>query len=200
MKKYMENKIIFKNKTSLAVKLFIMVWVVLLVHVLLKVTFNYWQPYVIPNETLQHISDYIDNHRWLQATLNGMFYVFNGIIMTLCSIKRWWFKSKKQAIFAVSLIAIGFVYKILTNDTIINTLLLCIVLPIILDYKKLLYTILTFAFTNLFLVLSLFLEGFVNSDNMNYIVATFLQIDFYIMLILNYFAFNLIRKRESNNG
>lgn len=120
--------------------------------------------------------------------------------MTLCSIKRWWFKSKKQAIFAISLIIIGFVYKIFTNDTIINTLLLCIALPLILDYKKWLYTILTFAFTNLFLVLSLFLEGFINSDNMNYVVATFLQIDYYIMLVLNYFAFNLIGKKESNNG
>lgn len=185
-----------KNKSKLAIKLFIAVWIVLALHITLKLTFNYWQPYVIPNDTLQVISDYIDEHRWIQATLNGIFYVFNGIVMILCSIKRWWFKSKKQAIIVISLVVLGFVYKLLTNDTIVNTLLLSILLPILLDKSKWLYTIITFALTNVFLLLSLFLEGFISADNMNYLIRMFLQFDYYIMLILNYFVFNLIKVKK----
>ena len=185
-----------KNKSKLAIKLFIAVWIVLALHITLKLTFNYWQPYVIPNDTLQVISDYIDEHRWIQATLNGIIYIFNGLIMILCSIKRWWFKSKKQAIIVISLVVLGFVYKLLTNDTIVNTLLLSILLPILLDKSKWLYTIITFALTNVFLLLSLFLEGFVNTDNMQYICKLFLQFDYYIMLILNYFVFNLIKVKK----
>lgn len=185
-----------KNKSNLAIKLFIAVWIVLALHIILKLTFNYWQPYVIPNDTLQVISDYIDEHRWTQATLNGILYIFNGLIMILCSIKRWWFKSKKQAIIVISLVVLGFVYKLLTNDTIVNTLLLSILLPILLDKSKWLYTIITFALTNVFLLLSLFLEDFVNTDNMQYICKLFLQFDYYIMLILNYFVFNLIKVKK----
>ena len=182
-----------KNKNKIAIKLFISVWIVLALHIILKLTFNYWQPYVIPNDKLQVISDFIDNNRWIQATLNGIFYVFNGVVMILCSIKRWWFKSYKQALIVIGLVILGFVYKLLTNDTIVNTLLLAILLPIILDKSKWLYTILTFALTNLFLLLSLFLEGFTSADNMNYIIRMFLQFDYYIMLILNYFVFNFIK-------
>ena len=45
-----------KNKSRLAIKLFIIVWLVLAIHIALKLTFNYWQPYVIPNETLGAIN------------------------------------------------------------------------------------------------------------------------------------------------
>lgn len=185
-----------KDKKRLAIKLFIALWIVLALHILLKITFNYWQPYVIPNDTLQVISDYIDSHRWVQAILNGVLYVFNGTIMILCSIKRWWFKSNKQAIIVISLVVLGFVYKLLTNDTIINTLLLSILLPILLDKSKWVYTLSTFALTNVFLLLSLWLEGFSNADNTNYIIAMFLVFDYYIMLVLNYFVFNLIRRAK----
>ena len=52
---------IIKSPTRLVVKLFILVWVFLALHITLKLTFNYWQPYVIPTPQLQAISDFIDN-------------------------------------------------------------------------------------------------------------------------------------------
>lgn len=189
-----------KNKLSLTVKLFISVWIVLLLHVLLKVTFNYWQPYVIPNEQLQYISDYIDNHRWLQATLNGIFYTISGIIIILCGLQKWWFSNKKQSMIVISLIILSFIYSLVFNETILNTIALTIVVPLIIDKKKFITILSSFALSILFLFLSLLLEGFANSDDMPYIIGTFLNIDYYIMLILNYFAFNLIRKKESKNG
>lgn len=185
-----------KNKSNLAIKLFITIWIVLALHITLKLTFNYWQPYVIPNDTLQVISDYIDNHNWLKIILDGILYFVNGLIMILCSIKRWWFKSKKQSLIVIILVILGFVYKLITNDTIVNTLLLAILLPILLDRSKWLYTLLTFGLTNIFLILSLLLEGFVNTDNMQYICKVFLQFDYYIMLVLNYFVFNLIKVKK----
>lgn len=184
-----------KNKSNLAIKLFIAVWIVLALHITLKLTFNYWQPYVIPNDTLQSISDFIDNNNWLKVLLNGILYFISSIVMILCSIKRWWFKNTKQLIISLLVIIICFVYNVITTDTIINTIFLTLLFPILLDKSKWLYTILTFALSFAFLFLSLFLEGFVNTDNMQYICKVFLQFDYYIMLVLNYFVFNLIRKK-----
>lgn len=181
------------NKSKLATKLFIAVWIVLALHITLKLTFNYWQPYIIPNKTLQVISDYIDNNNWLKVLLNGILYFISSIVMILCSIKRWWFKNNKQLIISLLVIIICFVYNVITTDTIVNTIFLTILFPILLDKKKWLYTISTFALSFVFLFLSLFLEGFVTADNMNYLIRTFLNFDYNIMLILNYFVFNLIK-------
>lgn len=197
----MKDLKIFKDNTRITVKLFIMVWVVLLAHVLLKVTFNYWQPYVIPNEQLQYISNFIDNHRWLQATLNGIFYFINGLLVMLCSIKRWWFKSKKQSIIVMITILLAYIYSIVFGQSSLVTLILSFLIPLIIDYKKWLYVILTFVFSNVFMLLSFWLEGFANSNNMPYIIGTFLNIDYYIMLVLNYFVFNMIKEKgKENNG
>lgn len=196
----MKDLKIFKDNTRITVKLFIMVWVVLLVHVLLKVTFNYWQPYVIPNEQLQYISNFIDNHRWLQATLNGIFYVFNGVVMILSGLQIWWFKNKKTSIIVLILLILVFLSSVLIAQSSIITLCISLGLPLIINYRKWLTILLSFVFSNIFLFFSLWLEGFTNSNDMPYIIGTFLNIDYYIMLVLNYFAFNLIRKKESKNG
>jgi len=186
----------FKNKFSLTLKLFIIVWIVLFVHILLKLTFNYWQPYVIPNEQLQIISDFIDRNRWLQVSLNGIFYIFNGIVMFLTAVKQWWFKNIKQAILIISLIVINFIITVILPDFVIGTLLIVIIIPIILDFRKWYFAIGAFALSNVFLALSLWLEGFVNSNTMNYVIGTYLNIDYYIMLLLNYFVFNLIKLKK----
>lgn len=195
------NKIkIFKDNTRIAVKLFIMVWVVLLVHVLLKVTFNYWQPYVIPNEQLQAISDFIDNHKILIIILDSLFYIFNGIVMILCSIQSWWFKNLKQSIIVIFVVVLSYVYLIIFGQSTILSLTLNFAIPLIINYRKWLYTILAFVFSNVFLALSLFLEGFTNANDMPYVISVFLALDYYIMLLLNYFLFNLRRKKEVENG
>jgi hypothetical protein len=189
-----------KSKSRLAVKLFIVVWVVLAVHIVLKLTFNYWQPYVISSDRLQAISDFIDNNRWIQTTLNGILYMISALLMILCSIKRWWFKSKKQTIIVISLIIFCFIFGLIFKNTTINTLFLTIVLPLILDKKKWLYMILTFILNNIFLLLSLWLEGFTTANDMTYIIRFLLNNDYYIMLVLNYFVFNLFKKEQINNG
>ena len=68
-----------KNKSKLAIKLFIIVWCVLAVHIALKLTFNYWQPYIISNDKLQAISDFIDSNEWLKILLNGVLYFTNAL-------------------------------------------------------------------------------------------------------------------------
>ena len=183
-----------KNKSKLAIKLFIIVWVVLAVHVALKLTFNYWQPYVIPNEQLQAISDFIDENKWIRDISNIVTYIFNGYIMICCSLQVWHLGKKKNIITLILLI-IGAIWVLFIENTII-TLALSIIYPLILNCKKWLTILITFALTNVFMVFSLFLEGFVNADNMPYIIQMFLVFDYYIMLVLNYFVFNLISKKE----
>lgn len=191
-----------KNKTRLALKMFIVLWILLFLQVILKLTFNYWQPYVIPTPQLEMISDFIDSNRWIEILLNGILYTLNGILMFLTAIKRWWFKNKTQMYLIVFLILINFPISILYPNFIVGTLIIVIVIPLILNIRQWYFTIASFIFSNIFMLLSLWLEGFVNSNDMQYICKVFLQIDYYIMLVLNYILFNLIRikKEEKNNG
>lgn len=186
-----------KNKSRLAIKLFVIVWVVLAIHIALKLTFSYWQPYVIPNETLQSISNFIDNNRWIEATLDSLFYVFNGYVVICCCLQVWNLK-KKTAYITIVLLLLGYLWVTFIENTII-AIVLSIVYPLILNRKKWLYVILAFVFNNLFLALSLWLTGFVSTNEMDYIIGCFFTFDYYIMMVLCYFVFNFIRK-ENKNG
>ena len=188
-----------KNKLRLAVKLFIVVWALLIVHVVLKVTFNYWQPYVIPNERLQIISDFIDSHIILKGFIDKIFWFIGVLFMILSGLQIWKPKNRYLIIVLVFCGVISFVDDFCPFNKIIDviiTIFTTLILPLIINKKKWLFIIITFALSYVFLFLSLFIEGFTNTDNMPYIVGTFFNIDYYIMLILNYFVFNLIRKGE----
>lgn len=189
------------NPLRLTFKLFILVWVFLVVQVLLKLTFNYWQPYVIPTDSLELVGNYIDSHRWLQATLNGVFYVINAVLVLFCCLQQWWFKNKLEMI--ISLIVIIGCY--ILNETLelnnITPIITTILLPLFFDKKKWVWVALTFLTSNLFMILSFTLEGISNTNYVNYIIGTFMQFDYYILLVLNYILFNLIRiKKEMNNN
>ena len=183
---------IIKNPKRLVLKLFILVWVFLALQILLKVTFNYWQPYVIPTPQLEAISQFIDNNRWLEILCNGILYVINAILMILASIQQWWFKKKWQMILTFSIVISVYTLTKFIGQNSILTLIVSLGLPLLLDYRKWLYNILTFGFSNLFMFLSLWLEGFVNDNQMYYVTSLFLNNDYYIMLILNYMLFNMI--------
>lgn len=183
-----------KNKSKLAIKLFIVVWIVLAVHIALKLTFNYWQPYIIPNEQLQAISDFIDDNRWIRHISDLILYILNGYIMLFCSLQVW-HVNKKISIITFFLLIFSFFFGIFFDRTIMS-LFISIIYPIIINRKKWLTALLTFALSFVFLALSLWLEGFVTTNDMQYICKVFLEFDYYIMLVLNYFVFNLIRKKE----
>lgn len=184
------------NPLRLALKMFGLVWFFLVLQVVLKLTFNYWQPYVIPTEQLENVGKFIDNHRWLQVILNGIFYVFNSVIMILCAIRQWFFKTKKQFAIVLLLSIVCYIVSITYPKIIFTGIFLTIILPIIINKKSWIWAILTFVLSNIFLFISLILEGFTIANNMNYIVGTFLQNDYYIMLILNYILFNIIRIKK----
>lgn len=185
-----------KNKSKLAIKLFIIVWIVLAVHIALKLTFNYWQPYVISNDKLQAISDFIDENKWIRDVSDAITYIFNGYIMICCGLQCWHL-GKKKNIITLILLFIGAIWVLFIENTII-TLLLSIIYPLILNHKKWLPIILTFILNNVFLFLSLWLTEISNCDDMNYFIQILFFFDYYIMLILNYFVFNLFRKDEKN--
>lgn len=184
------------NPLRLALKMFGLVWFFLVLQVVLKLTFNYWQPYVIPTEQLQSVSDFIDSHSWVSTTINGILYVINVLFVILCCLRQWWFKDKKQTIIVLSLTLLSYIYSIIFNETTFNTIFITIILPLILKPKNWLWVILTFITSNLFMLISFWLQGNINAYEMNYIIAIFFNNDYYIMLILNYILFNLIRIKQ----
>ena len=123
------KKDIIKNPLRLAIKLFIITWVLLILQIVLKVTFNYWQPYVIPTEQLEMLSNFIDK-TFIKDILDFLLYVVNGTFMMLASIVRWWFKDKKQSyIFFGTCVVLGILnlHPILCNFT---PIISCFVLPL----------------------------------------------------------------------
>ena len=184
------------NPLRLTIKLFCLVWGFLLLYVFLKLSFNYWQPYVIPTEQLEKVSNFIDGNNFIKITLNLILYVINVVIMVLCGLRQWKFKSNRQMLIVVVLSILSFTYGNVFNETTFNTLFITIVLPIILNKKSWLWVILNFIISNLFMLLSLFLEGISNTDNLCYIAKLFMQFDYYIMLIMNYILFNFIRIKK----
>lgn len=194
-----------KNKTRLALKMFIILWFLLFLQVILKLTFNYWQPYVIPTPQLEKISDFIDNNLWLKIIIDKIYWLFGTFIMILCGIQQLKFKTKKPYIVIGIVCLISIINYFVKFNKIVEitiTLFTTIIFPLILNRKKWLWIILTFGFSNLFLAISLWLEGFSNVNDMRYIIKVFFQNDYYIMLVLNYILFNLIRmkKEENKNG
>lgn len=195
----------FKNKLRLAFKMFAMVWVMLFIMIFLKVTFNYWKPYTIPTEQLKEIGEFIDNTRWLQIILNGIFNFIGNTFVILCGTQQWKYKSKKQGIITSIVIIVCYALHIALNNqivSIISTITTMLVIPMIINYRKFLYIIITFGLSYAFLFLSLFLEGFANTNDMSYIIRVLFNNDYYIMLALNYIFFNLIRmrKEDKENG
>ena len=186
------------NKSKLTIKLFIAVWIILALNILLKITFNYWQPYIIPNNTLQIISNFIDNNIIVKMILNKFFWMIGTSFMILASIQEWKF-NKKYLIILLICAVISAVDDFTPLDSIIDTIIMLFTLigiPLIINKKKWLTTILTFVFSYVFLFLSLWLNGFSKTDDMPYLIAILFNNDYYIMLILNYFVFNFIRKEK----
>lgn len=186
------KKDIIKNPLRLTIKLFITTWIILILQIALKITFNYWQPYVIPTEQLETLSNFIDK-TFIKDILDFLLYIINGTFMMLASIVRWWFKDKKQSyIFFGTCMILGALnlHPVLCNFT---PIISCFVLPLLFDRKKWVWIIATFILNFVFLKLSLILSEVTNTADFNYIEKVFFQFDYYIMLVLNYITFNLLK-------
>lgn len=208
-KKRVDNLLdkMLKNKTRLALKMFIILWFLLFFQVILKLTFNYWQPYVIPTPQLERISDFIDDNLWLKIIINKILWFIGTYFMILSGIQQWKFKNKKIIIILIVIGLISFINDFIFNNSItiidfIISIFTLILLPIIINKKKWLTIILTFVLSYVFLFISLWLEGFSKTDDMQYLIRLLFNFDYYIMLVLNYILFNLIRirKENKNNG
>lgn len=187
-----------KNKTRFFLKLYIVVWITLILLVLMKLLFGYYQPYVMPNDKMQMLSDFIDRNKWLVIILDSIFYILNGIIYTLIAIKQWWFKKIWHIVLVIGILVARCIYINIFGQSDILTLFITLGIPLIIDYKKWLYTLIAFILSNVFLALSLWFNGNTNVKELPYLVHTLFLFDYYIMMILEYITTNLIKfkKRE----
>lgn len=201
----MKDKLLEKLKSAVAnplrlsLKLFGLIWLFLFIHVILKLTFNYWQPYIIPTEQLENVGNFIDDHIFINKFISGILYIINGLLLILCGIQRWWFKNKKETFIVGFTLLLMYLLNELFNLDNITIIISSFVIPLVLDKKKWLWIILSFVCSFIFLALSLWIEGYSNANNMNYVVALFLNNDYYIMLIMNYILFNIIRLKKEGN-
>lgn len=86
------NKIIkFINKIldvpKLIIRLWIILWLCLIILLIMKFCFGIWYPIVIENKTLLNISDYVNNS-WLKYLILFLFYAFNINFVYLIACRK----------------------------------------------------------------------------------------------------------------
>ena len=76
MKKFI-NKI--ADAPKLIRRIWILLWVILIILLVMKFCFGIWYPIVVKNETFVNMCMFIDDNPLLTAIIMGIFYVFSNI-------------------------------------------------------------------------------------------------------------------------
>lgn len=189
------NKILDTKK--LIFRLWIVLWLCLLILLVLKFCFGIWYPIIIENEQLLYFNEFICNS-WIKYIILSLFYFASVNIMYLtCCIKKKYDKILEAIIINV-LILISFMTKIFfRNFSVIPEILVSIIMPILYllknhkkakKWKLILFPIATqilvFAWQlNIYLVRGI--DFVIDSDN-HVLIGIVLQIDYYIFLIISW--------------
>ena len=81
------NKIV--DAPKLVKRIWILLWVVLIMLLIFKFCFGIWYPIAVENETFLKICNFVDANKILNLSIMGVFYVFsNNIIMLTCTNKK----------------------------------------------------------------------------------------------------------------
>lgn len=189
------NKILDTKKFIF--RLWIVLWLCLLILLVLKFCFGIWYPIIIENEQLLYFNEFICNS-WIKYIILSLFYFASVNIMYLtCCIKKKYDKILEAIIINV-LILISFMTKIFfRNFSVIPEILVSIIIPILYllknhkkakKWKLILFPIaiqiLVFAWQlNIYLVRGI--DFVIDSDN-HVLIGIVLQIDYYIFLIISW--------------
>lgn len=162
-------------------------WITLLLMVVLKLCFNFYYPIVIENSKLLEISYYIDKHKWLDESINFIFYSCNGLLLSLCVLHEKWFKKKWHFIIMFSSSSLVFLAK-LYNFTLGSVLIIIpyLIIPLLITEKPKRWIFITFLLDNLFQILSNFARGnsLIICDTA--LVRKLMWIDYYLLFIIYY--------------
>lgn len=189
MKKFI-NKIL--DVPKLILRLWIILWICLIVLLVMKFCFGIWYPIVIKNQALLDFNNYIDS-TWLKWLFLGIFYTFSGNILYLTSCKKKKFSNIVEFILInITIILTLYVKTQIYWLGITLEIIISVVIPII-------YLIKTNKYINKFILIlyPIAIQGIVflwqsnillvrglpaNLEDVGTIFQIVLQIDYYVFL------------------
>ena len=193
------NKIIkFINKIldvpKLIIRLWIILWLCLIILLIMKFCFGIWYPIVVENKILLNISDYIDNS-WLKYLILSIFYVFNINLVYLTACRKVKYDHILEILLINLLIALTFIVKMYNNYLgFIGEFLIVIPIPIIYFHKyhpedsiikDILWTFVLQILIMLWQCNILLVRGLPNPlTSASTIIQIILQLDYYIFLTI----------------
>lgn len=179
-------------------RVWLILWLTLLIFVIAKLCFNIWYPITIDNENMLKIFAYMDNHRWLDLTIRCILYELNSILIFKICLKDKKIKVHWLILFFL-IFAGSFVFKTFDNLAFIGTIIeltFGLIVPIIINIKtklfrrnlwNVLYPVIMNVIITLWQANILFIRG-INEilTNAPSLIGITLQIDYYIFLIITW--------------
>lgn len=192
------NKILDTKK--LIFRLWIVLWLCLLILLVLKFCFNIWFPIIIENESFIKTNDYIKN-TWLKYLVSGFLYFVSANIIYLTSCKKKKYTKWYELLGINMIMTISFILKhIFPFYAFIPEAIFLILIPIIYllkTYRKpkwflILFPIIIQALTIIWQLNVLFIRNvdFNTISNEYFILGIILQLDYYIFIIITWIGVN----------
>ncbi len=189
------NKILDTKK--LIFRLWIVLWLCLLILLVLKFCFGIWYPIVSNNEILLRFNDFVCNS-WIKYLALSIFYVLSMNLLYFISSTKKKYNNIIEAIIFNVLFIISFVVKCFSKYfSFIPEVILLIIIPIIELFKRhknvnkfkiILYVIIMQIFVNLWQMNILLVRNidFSIDENNHILIGIILQLDYYIFLIITW--------------
>ena len=177
---------------KLVFRIWICLWIILIMMVIFKFCFNIWYPIVEDNKYILAISKFIDNNLIFKTIIMFCFYLLNINLWVLIAILSKKYQNKKLMILIQILIIGGFTIKNFNNTYgCIFELLYLVIIPIIINFKRninklfsIIFPIIIYLMINIWQSNIVFIRGI--DKILNYL-PTFiwftLQIDYYIFIL-----------------
>lgn len=194
MKKFI-NKIL--DVPKLIFRLWIILWLCLIILLIMKFCFGIWYPIVVKNESFMNICNFIDENKWLSLIVMGIFYVLNINIITLLCTNKKKYDNWLMLIIANIIIIGNYVVKYF-NSIIGNIIeILMIITYIVINIKQnnfknklinILLPLIFYGLLNLWQLTIYFVRGLDLNALNTYpsLIYIILQLDYYIFTIINW--------------
>ena len=176
----------------------IMCWIIYIACLVFKICGAEWFTINCTNETFISICNYVDNTQWLKMTIAGIMSLILNSLMIFAMFREKFYTRKQALIFIPLIIGMSISGWYYPYVQLALNIICAVILPLILRAKfsdVFVGNILIIVFQ----AMSLFTKniGNWNINETNFLVATILQLDSLIMLIIYYlYANSLNIKKE----
>lgn len=186
---------------KLVLRIWAMLWIVLIILVIFKLCFNIWYPIVVDSSWFTRVCAVVEDTKLVRNVIIGVFYMLSANIIFLTSIRSMKYSSKKSFIIFNCLFLTTDIIKYFNNTLgAIIELSFLIVIPIIINLKHkrcknkllcVLLPILVYIAFNLWQLNMLFIRN-INEilSSAHILIFLVIQLDYYIFLIITWIGVN----------